>query len=267
MLVQQSLSQNHCPSSTQARRLQLGPAHFTISPGLAEFSQFELPQPSSSEPWSAIFSIVICGYHMPLGLSTSRTQYAWCYITLSHWDGLIKQLAFSFWWSHLRVIGEWEVLGLVSPLSHYEFLDLHLISQRSHQSGCLYQPSHGRDHCSLVSSVRSAAEQWRMGIDDRILDVLDAICGYCCALYPPGPNPALKAPNWKCNNIKNSNIKLHGPSKSKSKQKKPWPPIFLLSLPTLHHPITPVCDILIMSPSCHRMWWTRLNRNYNSMYM
>jgi len=85
-LVRQSLSQNHCSSSTQARRhvqwnwqpnvsheasfygkfwfltcvWQLGPAHFTTSPGLNESSQSELPQPPlSSEAWSAILRVVI----------------------------------------------------------------------------------------------------------------------------------------------------------------------------------------------------------------
>ena len=39
---------------------QLGPAHFTISLGFNESSQYELPQLSSSETWSTIFHIVIC---------------------------------------------------------------------------------------------------------------------------------------------------------------------------------------------------------------
>jgi hypothetical protein len=72
--------------------------------------------------------------------------------------------------------------------------------------------------------------------------------------YPSGHNRALRTSNWKCNNTKHSNTKLHGPIKLKSEPKKAWPSIFLLSLQT-NLPITPVCNILIPSTSWPGSWF------------
>jgi hypothetical protein len=145
---------------------------------------------------------------MSLGSSTSRTWHTQYYITL-----------------RCEMSGDSALYVFITEQPMVNLKGLYNIMQLS--------------RCLLTHYIRT--HQWQL---EFLWPNVDFFSFWKWVSYPSGHNLPLWTSNWKCNNTKHSNTKLHGPTKLKSEPKKTWPPNFLLSLQTPHPPHRPcVWDI------------------------
>jgi len=157
---------------------------------------------SSCQPWDKLikgFWFLACVQQQFSTLryvtwsSTSRTWHTWCYITLRCQMSRDSAL-------YVFITGP----PMVNLKGLYDIMQL--------------------SRCLLTDYRRTHQQQLEFLLPN--MDIF--FCKWVS--YPSGHNLALRTSNWKCNNTKYSNTKLHRPTKLKSGLKKTWPPIFLLSL-------------------------------------